>query len=129
MTSDSGLVWQGSGSSKNGSGSGSSEGAEAVLENVWQNGSFALDDVNPQQGAARSSFLRLLLRRQKMTPALDQLCMRSPFQNSHLVQLLQEPELKEALRAYHRAFSIVLGVLMGFVLGVLIGLFYASFEM
>ena len=45
--------------------SSSSGGAEAVLENVWQNGSFALDDVNPQQGAARSSFFRLLLRRQK----------------------------------------------------------------
>ena len=45
--------------------SSSSGGAEAVLKNVWQNGSFALDDVNPQQGAARSSFFRLLLRRQK----------------------------------------------------------------
>jgi hypothetical protein len=35
-----GPVWQGSASSENGSGSGSSEGAEIVLENVWQNGSF-----------------------------------------------------------------------------------------
>ena len=38
-----GPVWQGSGSFKNSSGSGSSEevapeGAEAILKNVWQNG-------------------------------------------------------------------------------------------
>ena len=40
-----GSVWQGSGSSENGSDL--SGGAEAVLKNVWQNGFFALDDVNP----------------------------------------------------------------------------------
>ena len=74
--------------------SSSFRGAEAVLKNVWQNGSFALDNVNPQQGATRSSFFRHLLRRQKMAPALDRLPMRSPFQNRRLAQLLQEPELK-----------------------------------
>ena len=29
-----------------------------------------------------------------MAPALDRLPMQSPFQNRHLAQLLQEPELK-----------------------------------
>ena len=38
--------------------------------------------------------LSLLLRRQKMAPALDRLPIRSPFQNRRLAQLLQEPELK-----------------------------------
>ena len=83
--------------------SSSSGGAEAILENIWQNGSFTLDDVNPRQGAAWSSFFRLLLRRQKMTSTLDRLPMRSPFQNRRLAQLLQEPKLKPLQKPCQRS--------------------------
>ena len=76
------------------------------MENVWQNGFFALDDVNPQQEVARSSFFRFLLRRQKLVPALDRLPMQSPFQNRRLAQLLQEPELKPLQEPCQRGSKI-----------------------